>query len=752
MTLSAPKIVGGVSTISTSVRLQGQIPGADVFVSRNGAPIGRKVANSFDEVFPFEPGTVLDPDDKITARQELGGDASGETPLPTKVQRLVPPHGGHRFISHVYRCGTSLFLGGIVPGAEVRLNVGAIPHGSAVSVDGGAVVELTSATGNGAVIEARQVIAGAPGPVVQSPPADEPPPLINFFVDDPRACAPGIIVRGGVDGAEVLVRTDAGDPASQRTFKVPVRNPPLLPLPALVQGQRITVQEVMRRCDLEGPVIERTVLPMVFERRPVIEGPLCAGLTRISLSAVVTGAMLVVRQGAIIVGQQVAYADKVDVWVSALAGGVDVLVNESLCGASIDSFPERVDPAPAIIEPCRIREPLVDCGMRVWIQNVHPGALVAAFSDQRGQISEWVRIPGKDGMVELVSALQAGHAITVVQVACGGAPVDSANRPTVLPVPALARPRLEHPVFLDRPYVRASDVQPGALVQLYAREYGYISQAIADWKGEAALPGHGLAISLFPGWHVFARQILCDRISPVSEPFEEVIDRTPLTPVIVAPPVGGTGVAKRPQLRWSDPGAGSVRAAQKYLVELTTPDHPLYDARVFAEVVTATDYTPAQDLAESGKFIWQVTANVGDPGFETRSAPAKGSFQVAAPPPPPPPPQPQGFSNAFLYNCNTDHRSVVIYKRDATLNEPWQLVQTLGAQYDSSGMCPGGGAAPVKIELTDGHWHQIVAVDKENLGCADEGEEGDPDTLACRRDTITVLGKKEGPAFNYSLS
>ena len=185
MSLSPPVIMGLLSEASDSIRLTGQVPGGTIFVFRNDVDqIATHHANSFDEVYAFDPGVVLAAGDRIGVEQEVGGERSFRTPTTTqlKVQRLKPPFSGHRFISHVYRCGKSLFLGGLVPGGEVQLSVAGSPRGTSKSVDGGAVVRLTIATNPNEQVEARQVVKGAVGPTVISYLADEPPQLNNFFV------------------------------------------------------------------------------------------------------------------------------------------------------------------------------------------------------------------------------------------------------------------------------------------------------------------------------------------------------------------------------------------------------------------------------------------------------------------------------------------------------------------------------------------------------------------------------------------
>ena len=103
--MSAPSIVGCLSTFSSSVRLRGQVVDAAVTVFRNGDPILRHRATGFDEVFDFDPGVVLDVGDKITTSQRVGTYESQPSSVITEVQRRDPPYGGHRFVSHVYRCG-----------------------------------------------------------------------------------------------------------------------------------------------------------------------------------------------------------------------------------------------------------------------------------------------------------------------------------------------------------------------------------------------------------------------------------------------------------------------------------------------------------------------------------------------------------------------------------------------------------------------------------------------------------------------
>src|SRR5262249_19654585 len=158
-------------------------------------------------------------------------------------QNLVPPFTGQYFVSHVYRCSTSLFLAGIVPGATVHLSDGGISLGSAPSVDGGAVVTIPSGVAMNARISASQIVSGSPGPTITSPRADDPPVLDAKITGSIVGCMTAITVYDIVDGAKVIVRSNADDPTTQMIFDAP-ESVAHLPTPPLVAGgnRKISVQ------------------------------------------------------------------------------------------------------------------------------------------------------------------------------------------------------------------------------------------------------------------------------------------------------------------------------------------------------------------------------------------------------------------------------------------------------------------------------------------------------------------------------
>ncbi|WP_155631735.1 hypothetical protein [Burkholderia stagnalis] len=120
------------------------------------------------------------------------------------------------------------------------------------------------------------------------------------------------------------------------------------------------------------------------------------------------------------------------------------------------------------------------------------------------------------------------------------------------------------------------------------------------------------------------------------------VNRQPLQPVLLAPTPGQRNVPVRPQLRWRDAGAGTVRAAESFLVLVSTSAHPNFDMWFVRDVTTRTDYTIGVDIPGSTDCIWQISAvNSVDSPDRLVSAPANGSFSTAAEPSQPAPSPPE---------------------------------------------------------------------------------------------------------------
>ncbi len=106
----------------------------------------------------------------------------------------------------------------------------------------------------------------------------------------------------------------------------------------------------------------------------------------------------------------------------------------------------------------------------------------------------------------------------------------------------------------------------------------------------------------------------------------------------------------------------------------------------------------------------------------------------------------QGYSQAALFNCNNQRRTVYFWIRDITANSRWSEKGSLPAQYSSSGSCPATDASPLVIPLTGNHLHEIVIVDPDNISC---GGRNDPLYGPCRKFQFQqpIRGDTDGPTL-----
>jgi Big-like domain-containing protein len=216
MPLCPPTVVGPISPCVNSVRVQNQLKGSTVAILRNGGQVGGGLATWTDQTFDLNPGVTLNPGDKITATQTLGGPPSGPTPIPVNVQnKPTAPLGPVTFASAVVNCSNGLLISGAVPGAAVTLTDqhGAVRGTGVASQDGSVGIGIAPQLGNGEILKASQSACGLmqTTPTLSPPPTEPPMVLPPPIVESPLyACAGSVTVSGVIPGAEVTLTRTSG--------------------------------------------------------------------------------------------------------------------------------------------------------------------------------------------------------------------------------------------------------------------------------------------------------------------------------------------------------------------------------------------------------------------------------------------------------------------------------------------------------------------------------------------------------------
>lgn len=219
MPLCIPTIVGPVSELSTSLRIQGALPGSTIVVVSVGAnprDIAKGIASGGDDRISLLLGATLQNGDILIALQELGGDKSPQPPksLGLSVQDVpsVPSQLGYvGFLSHLYKCGEYLWITGAIPGTKVEVEFNGSTKGSAVALEDGARLKLSEGLPAGTVTAWQSIPAGkGPSFLVQPDsvtPRQLPPPAIKQPV---LGCQTAVLVSSVYDGATVTLQRGSG--------------------------------------------------------------------------------------------------------------------------------------------------------------------------------------------------------------------------------------------------------------------------------------------------------------------------------------------------------------------------------------------------------------------------------------------------------------------------------------------------------------------------------------------------------------
>lgn len=527
MTLLAPTVIGPVSECSTSVRVEGQISGATVklFVTGQAADIGGRVASWSDQVFPLNAGVTLAHGHSVQATQTLAGQTSPLGPGIT-VQKKPPSVGAIAFQSHLYHCGTCVWLVGAVPGADVTVKVGGSLRGSTVSADGNARIGLNQAIGPNDILTIQQTACGTPGPPLNGPHPDPVPTGAKRVLPAPvmpgplKQCDPAVLITNVLEGATVTVKRSAA-PAESACFDA--TGLWFLLSKPLMLNETVTAEQAFPRCEITGtatpPVKVGSTAPVA---PPVVAEPLCAGQTTVTVSDYQPGAQIEIFQNHVSLGVgQAPEQPSFSFPVAALTGGAVITARQTLCHiTSVDSNDVTVDAAPAAMPTPQVPGPLYACSPVVRVENLHVGARVYVFSALLGAEIGDAQASAATVDVPVAPLLIQGDQIHAFQIGCGHTSHNSAPQ-LVRHQPALNAPRVDGPLDDCMTAIPVSLVVPGAQVNVYVNN---------TWRGAATIGAASGSVPIsgrLQADHdtVTARQELCGVISAASKPLPVAVSQ-----------------------------------------------------------------------------------------------------------------------------------------------------------------------------------------------------------------------------------
>lgn len=542
MALMNPKVVGPVSELTASIRVQGQLPGATVEVVSTTPTlhvVAKGVVASSDERVALLGGTPLKTSDLLFARQELSGESSpgpegdlgiGVQPKPTSAAGL-----GHvGYVSHLYECGQHVWVSGAIPGTTVELVAGNQVLGSDIADEGDARFGLSHGLPGQTPIGAHQVAPGLPNGPDTDRTADPlpgrrgqglPPPTIDPPI---RGCDPAVHVSGVFDGATVTIRRASGgtDVAGfDRGDLWFVLGDPLK------EGDELEVrQDVERTCERPGVFSAPFLVgPLKPVETPVVQGPLCKGASIVRVSGLRPGATVhLAANGTVFDGKAPDGQTWLDCGVPPLKSDA-VRATQEVCGVvSAPSPSVHVDAHEAGVPAATVVGPLFACARSVSVAKVHAGATVQIFARNAtsdAPISAQVLLFESNGTIPVAPYLSEGDLVYAKQWACSDVAVRSATEP-VLAHPQPAPVEILGPIFDGDGTVDVRHAIPGALVEVHV---------LRREEGAPVFAGSGVADTLHPvtpvqlsfrlsaGDRVFAGQSICDEVASTGDgvPVEE---------------------------------------------------------------------------------------------------------------------------------------------------------------------------------------------------------------------------------------
>lgn len=436
------------------------------------------------------------------------------------------------------RCGTRVFVDGLISGALVELDVGGTisTHTALAGVQSFIVPPLQA----GLNVRARQDTGDGFSlwsPVVVVEDALVPPQAAPALPDEVGACSQCVRVTQLVPGCDVKVflgSTVVGSGRANRHGKACLS----IDLAALKGRRSGNLGARMYVCGAESP---KTTTPIVSDPplpKPVIDGPLYGCQRTVPLTNLRPGSRVQVRND---LGETLGSACACGTSVT-LAVAPPLVTNEPVRGRALADVPcdelntgawEEVVPPDAGITPV-ILEAVVEGDQVIRVDNQIIGATliirILGAVDAKGPVEYGPRPASEEQEIALNEPLEAGNIVWVEQTLCGVS-FESASV-TVQPQPdEVYAPVIVPPLYDCGAAVQVSNLHPGALVRVY---WNGLPVGV-EWAGLESSLGVPLAPALVAGGTVTARQVVGGVESPESEPVPVLDSSGPQTPRIMKP-------------------------------------------------------------------------------------------------------------------------------------------------------------------------------------------------------------------------
>jgi hypothetical protein len=528
------------------------VPGATVKV-RSIGPSHRDIATAnfvhggLDRI-PLLPGVKLRADDLLVLMQESAAGVSPETPkklafpvapAPTSATGLPPLS----FVSHVYECGQALWIGGAVPGAEVKVErSGGMQIGHGVATEDRARFDLSAGMPPaGESISTHQ--AAPPGwpalggtakvttAVVDHIPTPAGKPLqkpVFAGANPPRGCDASVRIGNIVDGASVTIEHSSGIAPNQAIFDRSTLTF-LLPTPLPQSGETLHItQAVGKSCERKPS--DPLKLDVAPSHRPPKPGvlPLCPGTVQVPVTNLVPGAIVAITVKtaplSIVAFSGMAPADQTSATfeIAPVPPSATVeVIQQNTCGQVSDTTTATVLPVGPTLP--QLDAPLLECARVVRVEAAQPGAYLQVFA-QTGNaaprpISARVTALVSSVRIAVTPHLVKGDSVFVSQLACSGDWQPS--KPLVVTSAKLTPLGIPFPVAGDD-YV-VVDGLPGAHVDIFTHPKGQPVQFLGGGDIDPVVQRIGLSRALTLDDRLSGVQTLCST------------SQSPETPVAVLP-------------------------------------------------------------------------------------------------------------------------------------------------------------------------------------------------------------------------